>query len=85
MIAFEFSPAELAQRIVRGALERDPVRLHGAIVAALEIHGLDAAERDVFAPARAAAAAFPGDSRRTVTHAIDAHIRHGSGSTPAAN
>jgi hypothetical protein len=82
VIEFEFSPTELAQRIVCGALERDPVRLHGAIVAALEIHGLDVAERDVFAPARAAAAAFPGDSRRTVAHAIDAHTRRGAGTTP---
>ena len=68
-----------------GALEHDPVRLHGAIVAALEIHGLDVAERNVFAPARAAAATFPGDSRKTVTHAIDAHTRRGSGTTQVAN
>jgi hypothetical protein len=85
VIEFEFSPAELVRRIVCGALERDPVRLHGAIVAALEIHGPDVAERDVFAPARTAAAAFPSDSRRGVTHAIDAHTHRGSGTTQVAN
>jgi hypothetical protein len=85
VVEFEFSPAALAQRIVCGALEGDPVRLHGAIVAALEVYGLDLAERDVFGPARTAAAAFPSDGRRTVTHAINAHTSRTAGTTLVAN
>ena len=47
----EFRSSALAERIVRGAHEPDLVRLHGSIVAALEIYGREAALRDVFVPA----------------------------------
>jgi hypothetical protein len=47
----DFRRSALAARIVRGALEPDPVRLHGSIVAALEIYGREAALREVFVPA----------------------------------
>ena len=47
----DFRRSALAERIVRGALEPDLVRLHGSIVAALEIYGRDAALREVFVPA----------------------------------
>jgi hypothetical protein len=75
LIDFEFSPAALARRIVRGALEHDMVRLHGGIVAALEIYGAEAAERDVFATARRLAAAFNPDCHTTVADAIGRHAR----------
>ena len=47
----DFRRPALVDRIVRGTLEPDPVRLHGAIVAALELHGRDDALREVFVPA----------------------------------
>ncbi len=75
LIDFEFSPAALERRIVRGALERDMVRLHGGIVAAFEIYGAEIAERDVFAAARRLAAAFSPDCHAMVSEAIGSHAR----------
>ena len=47
----EFRQDTLAQRIVLGAVEGDRVRLHGAILAALELHTPAVAMADIFAPA----------------------------------
>ncbi len=47
----DFRRPALVDRIVRGAAERDLVRLHGAIVATLELYGRDDALRGVFVPA----------------------------------
>ena len=47
----DFRRPALVDRIVRGTTESDPVRLHGAIVAALELYGRDDAVRQVFVPA----------------------------------
>jgi hypothetical protein len=52
----EFAPPALVARIVRGAIDADDVPLHGAIVAALELHGVVAAKRRVFEPALRVAA-----------------------------
>lgn len=73
---FEFSPAVLIERIVRGAVERDMVRLHGAIVAALDLHGAEAAERDVFAKARAVAAGHRPDCAMIVSDAVTSHFQN---------
>lgn len=50
----EFRAACLRDRIVEGPLGEDLVRLHGAIVAALEIHPPTAAVDQIFSPAVAA-------------------------------
>jgi hypothetical protein len=60
-IDVEFTPAALIRRIVDGALQHDPVRLHRAIVAADETHAAETAERDVLTPAK------------TLAHALDAN------------
>jgi hypothetical protein len=75
LIDFEFSPAALAQRIVRGALENDMVRMHGGIVAAFEIYGGQTAERDVFTAARRLAAAFSPACHAKVAEAIGSHAK----------
>jgi hypothetical protein len=72
----EFAPAALIARILAGGVDGDPVRLHGAIVAAFEIHGRRAARRDVLDPAIAAAAALDRTARATIARAIDAHLVH---------
>jgi len=41
-------PADLAHAIVRGAVDTDPVRLHGAIVAVLETHADSTTRQAVF-------------------------------------
>ncbi len=73
----EFRPPALVARIVLGAVEADAVRLHGAIVAALQLHGTVAAERDVFHPAIAAAAEQGDECRATVLAAISRHAATG--------
>ena len=75
LIEFEFSPAALVRRIVRGAVEHDMVRMHGGIVAAFEIYGAEAAEQDVFAAARRLAAAFSADCHAMVAEAIGSHAK----------
>jgi cytochrome c-type biogenesis protein CcmH/NrfG len=47
----EFGQAVLAQRIVMGAAQEDRARLHGAILAALELHPPHVAVASILAPA----------------------------------
>lgn len=47
----DFSPATLQDRVVWGATEGDPVRLHGALTAALNLYPRGYAYAHVFAPA----------------------------------
>jgi hypothetical protein len=65
----EFDRPALVERIVRGATEPDPVRLHGAIVAALELYGRDDALRRVFVPALARTRREHGQAGRDVAAA----------------
>src|ERR671936_639839 len=42
---------DLQQRIVTGVIDSDPVQMHGAVVAALELYPIPQARRYVFTPA----------------------------------
>ncbi len=70
----EFQPAELSARIVLGAVDADPVRLHGAITAALEIHGTYTARHVIFAAALEDAADHSPEARVAVAVAIHRHL-----------
>jgi hypothetical protein len=74
----EFRQHTLAERIVRGAVEGDPVRLHGAILAALELHAAPVALADIFRPAlRAAHQRHGADCRDVIAQAISDQLRSG--------
>ena len=70
----EFTPAALVVRIVRGATENDPVRMHGAIAATLDIHPRDVAVRDVFAPALRLAREHSLRCHRLLAEATQDHL-----------
>ncbi|HEY3763992.1 MAG TPA: hypothetical protein VGL44_02440 [Gaiellales bacterium] len=72
----DFHRPALVDRIVRGAAQPDAVRMHGAIVAALELYGRDDALRGVFVPALRRARVEHGRAvRNVVAAAIAAHLR----------
>jgi hypothetical protein len=75
-LPLEFHHAALIERIVRGAEDHDPVRLHGAIFAALEIHGAESARSDVFPQALGAVGERCSDSRPAVAAAIRQYLDH---------
>ncbi len=75
-LPIEFRHAALIDRIVRGAVDDDPVRLHGAIFAALEIHGAASAHDDVFTHALGALEERRGDRRLAAAAAIQEHLDH---------
>ena len=71
----KLQPAELSARsIVLGAISADPVRLHGAITAALEIHGTYTARHTIFAAALSYAANHSSAARDSVAAAIRRHL-----------
>ncbi len=75
-LPMEFRHAALIDRIVRGAVDDDPVRLHGAIFAALEIHGAASAHDDVFTHALGAVEERCRHCRPAVAAAIQEHLDH---------
>jgi hypothetical protein len=80
----EFRQSALAERIVRGAAENDPVRLHGAILAALELHTPAQAVAGIFAPAMREAGRTHGKScRQRIAAAIRDHLDGYADDTPA--
>jgi hypothetical protein len=73
-LPIEFQPSTLVERMILGAVNSDPVRLHGAIVAALEIHGITHARTHVFTPALIAAHDHNADVSGSVAAAIHSHL-----------
>jgi hypothetical protein len=69
----DFTPSALAARIVRGATDGDPVRMHGAIAATLQLHR-SVAHREVFAPALLLANEHSNACRELVADAIHDHL-----------
>ena len=78
----EFTPSALVARIVRGAIDDDPVRLHGAIVAVLELEGRDLSPRQVFAVAVEIARDCSSACGETVAEAIADHLAERRRSAP---
>ena len=70
----EFTPSALVVRIVRGATESDPVQMHGAIAAALQLHRGVVASRDVFNPALRLAHEHSVACHEVVADAIHDHL-----------
>jgi hypothetical protein len=71
----EFGRPALAGRIVRGAAENDLVRLHGAILAALELHPPGDAVSGIFVPAMREAERTHGvPCRQRIAAAIREHL-----------
>lgn len=69
----DFDPPVLAARMVQGVIEDDPVRLHGAIQATLQIH--PSLTTDIFDQARrAAAVGHGGGCVAAIDRAIDFHL-----------
>ena len=82
----EFTQAVLAQRIVKGAAEQDHVRLHGAILAALELHPPAVAIAGIFAPALRAAEQVHGQPcRHAIADAIRRQLAAGRAETAPAS
>ncbi len=75
-LPLEFHHAALIERIVRGAVDDDPVRMHGAIFAALEIHGPASARDDVFTQALGVVQESHSDRRVVMANAIQQHLDH---------
>lgn len=69
-----FRPRDLRAGVIAGALEDDPVRLHGSVVAALDLHPASIALGEVFAPAVAALDQMGIDPADRARVAITAHL-----------
>lgn len=69
-----FRPRDLRAGVIAGALEDDPVRLHGSVVAVLDLHPASIALGEVFTPAVAALDQMGIDPADRARAAIAAHL-----------
>jgi hypothetical protein len=79
----EFTPSALVARIVRGATDGDPVRMHGAIAATLQLHR-SVARREVFTPALRRATEHSDACHELVAGAIHDHLELAAASGQAS-
>lgn len=75
VIEIGFRTRDLRARVIAGALQDDPVRLHGALAAALDLYSPSVALEEVFVPAVSALDRVGVEAADRAGAAIAAHLR----------
>ena len=75
VIEVGFRPQDLRARVIAGALQDDPVRLHSALAAALDLYPPSVALSEVFTPAVEVLDRLGSEPAGRARAAIGAHLR----------